>query len=215
MDALALGMEWQRARAVRRGLRLQGLTIGYNCLEGVIALAAGFFAGSVALVGFGFDSAIEVVAGAAAVWRLRADVDEQRRRRAEKVSLWIVGLSFLALAAYIIYESASLLAERRAPDHSPVGMALAAVSLLVMPFLARAKRRVARTLESRAMSAEAKQTDFCAWLSAILLGGLSLNAIAGWWWVDPAAALVMAPIIVRAGLQTWRAAATGMDACSC
>ncbi len=208
MSSAAWELDLQRARAVRRGQQLQYLTIGYNCLEGLIAVVAGFVAGSIALVGFGFDSGIEVIAGAAVLWRLRADVDQTRRQRAERISLRIVGLSFVILAAYVVYESVGLLLERRAPRESLVGIALAALSVVVMPVLARAKRRVASSIDSRAMSAEARQTDFCAYLSAILLAGLLLNALAGWWWADPAAALVMTLIIAREGILALRARPT-------
>jgi divalent metal cation (Fe/Co/Zn/Cd) transporter len=183
-------------RAIQRGRRLQYFTVAWNSLEGLIALLAGFLAGSVALVGFGFDSVIEVTSGAAVLWRLYSE-DE----RSERVALRIVGACFVALAVYIAYDSASSLLAGRAPERSIPGILLAAVSLLVMPILARAKRKVAVTLGSAAMGADAKQTEFCTYLSAILLGGLLMNAIWGWWWADPLAALVMIPIIAKEGWQ--------------
>jgi divalent metal cation (Fe/Co/Zn/Cd) transporter len=190
-----------RAAVVRRGQWLEYFTIFYNSLEAVIAIVAGFLAGSVALVGFGFDSVIEVTSGAALLWRLRADVDESARRRADDLSLRIVGVCFLALAVYVAYESLEVLIAGDAPERSIPGIALAAVSVVVMPVLARAKRNVAGQIESAAMRADARQTDFCMYLSAILLGGLGLNALFGWWWADPAAALVMVPIIAREGIE--------------
>ena len=197
---------------VRRGERLEYFTIFYNSLEALIAIVAGVFAGSVALVGFGFDSIIEVTSGAALLWRLRADVDETSRRRAESISLRIVGVCFVALAAYITIESVEVLRSGRAPERSIPGVILAAVSMVVMPLLARAKRKVAAEINSVAMRADARQTDFCMILSTILLCGLGLNALWGWWWADPAAALVMVPIIAREGAEAIRGRACGCSA---
>jgi divalent metal cation (Fe/Co/Zn/Cd) transporter len=194
---------------VRRGLYLSYATLGYNSLEGIIAIAAGITAGSIALVGFGADSLIELAASLAAIWRLRADLDAGRRERAERVSLRLIGVSFLVLAAYVTAEAAKSLLTREAPDESTVGIVLAAASLVVMPVLARAKRQVANAMGSAALRADAQQTTLCAYLSAILLGGLVLNAAAGWWWADPVAALVMVPIIAREGV----AGLKGRDAC--
>jgi cation diffusion facilitator family transporter len=193
-----------RTSIVRRGQWLTWLTLGYNCLEALIALAAGFAAGSIALEGFGVDSVIEVSAAVAALWRLRHDVDPAHRERAEQLAHRLVGLSFLALAAYVTWQAITALLSRSAPAESPVGIALAALSLVVMPLLARAKRRVGNQLRSDAIVAESKQTSLCAWLSAILLGGLLLNALLGWWWADPLAALAMVPIIVREGVDGLR-----------
>jgi divalent metal cation (Fe/Co/Zn/Cd) transporter len=193
-----------RAAAVRRGKRLEYVTIGYNSLEGLIAIVFGLLAGSIALVGFGFDSVIEVTSGVALLWRLSADVDERARERAEAISLKIVGVSFLALAAYVAFDAVSSLVRGEAPEESIPGMVLAAASLVVMPLLARAKRRVAAEISSEAMRADAKQTELCTYLSAILLGGLILNAVAGWWWADPVAALVMVPIIAKEGIEALR-----------
>lgn len=190
-----------RLALVRRGRWLSWATLAYNSLEGLIALLAGVAAGSIALVGFGADSLIELAASALALWRLGADLDEARRERVERLSHRGVGVLFLALAAYVTYESVTSLARSESPESSPVGIVLAAVSLVVMPALARAKRRVAVGLSSRALDAEATQTSLCAWLSAILLGGLALNAIAGWWWADPVAGLAMVPIIAREGIE--------------
>ncbi len=186
---------------VQRGRRLEYFTIGWNCLEGIVAVLAGGFAGSISLVGFGVDSFIEVTSGAALLWRLSLDTEAHRRERIEKRTLRVIGVCFLALAAYVGYESVSTLAEKRAPEHSVPGIALACVSLAVMPLLSRAKRRVAAHLKSVALHADAKQTDFCMYLSAILLGGLVLNAALNWWWADPVAALVMVPIIAKEGME--------------
>ena len=190
-----------RAAVVRRGQWLEYFTIFYNSLEAIIAIAAGVIAGSIALVGFGFDSVIEVTSGAALLWRLRADVDEAGRLRAENVSIRIVGVCFLVLATYVTYEALEVLIAGHAPERSIPGVVLAAISVVVMPLLAHAKRKVAAGIESAAMRADARQTDFCLYLSAILLGGLGLNALFGWWWADPAAALMMVPIIGREGIE--------------
>lgn len=193
-----------RTELIRRGRYLEYFTIGYNSLEGLIAILAGLVAGSIALVGFGFDSLIEVTSGAALLWRLQADVDEQRRERVEAISLRIVGACFLVLAVYVSYDSIKSLIRREAPQESIVGIILAAVSLIVMPLLVRAKRKVARAIDSGALMADSKQTEICTYLSAILLGGLLLNALVGWWWADPVAALIMVPIIVKEGIEALR-----------
>jgi len=207
-EVSALGAA-DRRRAVRRGLLLGYATIGYNSLESVLAIGAGIAASSIALVGFGADSVIELAAGLAAVWRLKSDVDPVRRARAERATLRVVGACFLALAAYVAADAVHALWRREAPDESALGVLVATASAVVMPALARAKRRVARTLGSGALEAEATQTSMCAYLSLILLGGLLLNALLGWWWADPVAALAMVPIIGREGAEGLR----GRDAC--
>lgn len=193
-----------RARLVKRGRRLEYFTIAYNSLEGLIAIVAGLIAGSIALVGFGFDSLIEVTSGVALVWRLNADVEEARREQVEAVALRIVGVLFLALAVYVSYESIRSLWSRESPNESVPGIVLATTSLIVMPLLVRSKRKVAREISSRAMAADSKQTELCTYLSAILLGGLLLNALWGWWWADPVAGLVMVPIIAKEGIEALR-----------
>ncbi|HET8669607.1 MAG TPA: cation transporter [Candidatus Saccharimonadales bacterium] len=198
-----------RAKLVKRGQLLEYFTIGYNSLEGLIAIIAGLLAGSIALVGFGFDSIIEVSSGIALLWRLHADKDERRRERAERISLRIVGCAFLALAAYVAYDSIKSLLYREPPEESVTGIILAVASLIVMPLLVRAKRKVARSISSNAMAADAKQTELCTYLSAILLGGLLLNMLWGLWWADPVAALVMVPIIAKEGIE----ALQGKDCC--
>jgi len=193
-----------RAAMVRRGSRLEYFTIVWNSLEGVVALVAGWMAGSIALVAFGVDSFIEVTSGAALLWRMSADAQVQRRERNEKRALRIVGLCFVGLAAYVAYESLSDFGRKHAPERSIPGVALACASLVAMPLLSRAKRKVGDALNSVAMNADAKQTEFCAYLSAILLGGLLLNALFGLWWADPVAALAMVPIIANEGIQGLR-----------
>lgn len=189
---------------MRRGRRLEYFTIAYNSLEGLIAISAGLVAGSIALVGFGFDSIIEVTSGATLVWRLNSDADEERRERVEAIALRIVGVCFLLLAVYVTYDSIKSLVLREPPRESIVGIALAAVSVVVMPLLVRAKKKVARGITSGALMADSKQTELCTYLSAILLGGLLLNAFFGWWWADPIAALIMVPIIAKEGVEALR-----------
>ena len=190
-----------RQQIAHRGKRLEYFTIAWNSLEGVVAVIAGAFAGSISLVGFGIDSFIEVTSGVAVLWRMSADSDIQRRERNERIALRVVGTCFIALAAYIAYESINDLAHRKVPESSLAGIILAAVSLIVMPLLSRAKRRVGNQLGSAAMKADAKQAEFCTYLSAILLGGLLLNTTLGFWWADPVAALIMAPIITKEGFE--------------
>ncbi len=200
MDALFDAREVQ----VRRGTRLEYFTIGYNSLEGLISIVAGLFAGSVSLIGFGFDSLIEVTSGGAVLWRLQHDTDVVRRAKAEKTTLQTVGWCFVALSIYILYDSGSCLLRREAPEPSIPGIIIAALSIVVMPVLAAAKKRVAAAIGSAAMRADSRQTDFCTYLSAILLCGLLLNALFGWWWADPVAALVMVPIILNEGVQSMK-----------
>lgn len=194
----------ERPDLVLSGKRLEYFTLGYNMLEGVLAVGMGAIAGSIALVGFGFDSAIEVVSGLTLLWRLHSDFDEHRREAVEKRALKIVGVLFLLLAAYVLYDSVHSIVAREEPRESIPGIVLAAASVLIMPVLAKKKRTVARLLGSDALDADAMQTQLCTYLSAILLGGLALNAIAGWWWADPVAALVMVPIIAREGIEALR-----------
>jgi divalent metal cation (Fe/Co/Zn/Cd) transporter len=190
-----------RQAAAERGKRLEYFTIAWNSLEGLVALIAGALAGSISLVGFGIDSFIEVTSGATLLWRMTVDAEEKTRERNERFSLRVVGTCFLALSAYIAYESVADLISQKAPEHSIPGIVLACVSLVVMPILSRAKKRVGNELSSAAMNADAKQTDFCVYLSAILLAGLLLNATLGWWWADPVAALIMVPVIAKEGFE--------------
>jgi divalent metal cation (Fe/Co/Zn/Cd) transporter len=196
---------------VRRGQRLEYFTIAYNSVEGLVSIVAGLIPGSVSLVGFGLDSVIEVASGFALLWRLHHDLNQSRREQVERTTLRIVGWCFVALAAYILYESGSTLIGHDIPQRSIPGIIVAAVSMVVMPLLARAKRRVAAGIGSGAMQADSRQTDFCTYLSAILLGRLFLNVVAGWWWADPMAGLVMLPIIAKEGIDGLRGKACGDD----
>jgi divalent metal cation (Fe/Co/Zn/Cd) transporter len=190
----------ERTDVVRRGRRLEYFTIAWNALEGLVAVVAGAITGSISLVGFGIDSFIEVTSGSVLLWRMSVDAEVQHRELNERRALRIVGVCFLLLAGYIAYESVLDLWSRHAPEHSIPGIVLACISLVVMPLLSRAKRKVGRALGSAAMHADAKQTEFCTYLSAILLAGLLLNALFGLWWADPVAALIMAPIIAKEGI---------------
>jgi divalent metal cation (Fe/Co/Zn/Cd) transporter len=197
MDELTVA----RQAVAHRGRRLEYFTIVWNGIEGLIAVAAGIVAGSISLVGFGMDSFIEVTSGATLLWRMSVDADVESRERNEKLSLRIVGICFVALALYIAIESVADLIRKTPPEHSIPGIVLACVSLIVMPILSRAKKKVGDSMSSAAMKADARQTDFCVYLSTILLAGLLLNAILGWWWADPIAALIMVPIIVKEGID--------------
>jgi divalent metal cation (Fe/Co/Zn/Cd) transporter len=191
----------ERTAVVRHGRRLEYFTIAWNTLEGLVAVVAGTIAGSISLVGFGIDSFMEVTSGSVLLWRMSVDADVLRRERNERWALKIVGVCFLSLAGYIVYESSMDLWFKRVPEHSVLGIVVACVSLVVMPLLSRAKRRVGRALGSAAMHADAKQAEFCTYLSAILLAGLLLNAFFGLWWADPVAAIIMVPIIAKEGIE--------------
>jgi len=198
------------ARALRAGRRLEYLTLAWNVLEGVVAVGAGVLAGSTALVGFGADSFIESVSGAVLLWRLQ---DREGHERREAAALKLVGVSFFLLAAYVAFEAARSLLQHEPPQRSWPGIVIAALAMVVMPWLARRKRAVAGRLNSRALVADSHQSDLCAWLSAILLAGLLLNALLGWWWADPVAALVMVPIIAHEGREAWEGE-EGCESCS-
>jgi divalent metal cation (Fe/Co/Zn/Cd) transporter len=205
LRAQAIGSDETSRRAlIRRGLVLNYLTIAYNTLEAIVSLIAGILAGSIALVSFGIDSIIEVTASGAAQWRLRADLDVTRRDRVEGTTIRIIAWSFLALAAYVCYDAVTALWFRERPDASTLGVVILTLSVIVMPLLAGAKKRVARQIESRTLIADATQTSLCAYLSAIALVGVALNVALGWWWADPVAALLMVPIIVREGIDGLR-----------
>jgi divalent metal cation (Fe/Co/Zn/Cd) transporter len=181
---------------VQRALRLEYLTVTWNAAEAAIAIAAGGLAGSIALIGFGLDSLIEVSSGVVLLWRLHCDADVHRREAVEARALKLVGMSLLALAVYVVFDAGQSLLSREVPEASFIGIALAIVSWIVMPLLAGAKRRMAVRIGSRALAADSRQTDICAYLSAILLVGLGLNAAFGWWWADPVGALAMVPFIL-------------------
>jgi divalent metal cation (Fe/Co/Zn/Cd) transporter len=198
-----------RLRLLARALRLEYVTVGWNIVEGAIAIAAALAAGSVALLGFGIDSFVESASGSILIWRLlaerRADEDDiERIEHVERRAQRLVAASLALLAAYIAWDSITSIIAGERPEPSPVGIALAAVSLVVMWWLAREKRRVGVALGSRAMTADAFQTDACFWLSLFLLVGIGANALFGWWWADPLAALAMTVFIGREALDAWR-----------
>ena len=190
----------QRARLGRRAQLLAGASVSYNAVEAVIAIAAGMVAGSSALVGFGLDSVVEVSSGLIILWQFRHRLPQSREQQA----LRLIALSFFALAGYVGQDSVRALLAGADPDPSPVGIALAATSLAVMPFLSWAQRRTGRALGSNAVVADGTQTLLCTYLSAVLLGGLFLNATLGWGWADPIAGLVIAAVAFREGRQAWR-----------
>lgn len=190
-----------RPALVARARRLEYLTIAWNSFEAAVALISGLLAGSVALVGFGLDSVIETTSAAILLWRFHADDDAKRREHAERTAHRLVGTCFLLLAAYVTIESIRALWTKAQPARSIPGILIAVAAVIVMPLLGRAKRRVAAQIGSHALHADSRQADFCAWLSAILLIGLTLHALLHWWWADPAAALIMVPIIAREGIQ--------------
>lgn len=187
-----------RTALKKAGRRIQYLSIAWTALEAVVGIAAGLLAGSVSLVGFGVDSVVELASSGVSLWRLSDHPNaEARERRAQK----LIGVCFLLLAAYVSIDALHDLLAHEPPHASYFGIAFAAVCMIVMPLLARAKRRVAASLESDALHSDSRQSDLCAYLSAILLIGLALNALLGWWWADPIAALCMVPIIIREGTQ--------------
>ena len=190
----------RRAVLTRRVRLLVAATITYNVIEAVIALAAGTVAGSTALIGFGLDSVIEVASAAAVAWQFSGSDPEAR----ERTALRVIAVSFFALAAYVTFESAMALITQDRAEHSTAGIVLAAVSLLVMPGLSYAQRRAGRELGSASAVADSKQTLLCTYLSAVLLVGLGVNSLFGWWWADPLAALVIAAVAVREGREAWR-----------
>lgn len=202
-----------RVAFVRRGRQLEYFTLGSCTLEALVSIVAGMAAGSAALIAFGFDSVIEVTSGSALLWRLHRDHDAANRQRLERSTLRIVGWCFLTLAAYVAYDSGRSLVFHEVPKPSFVGVMIALFSVIAMPILARAKRKVARAIGSAALSADAKQTELCSYLSAILLGGLLLNGLMDWWWADPLAALVMVPVIAREGIGALRGQGCGCDTC--
>ena len=195
-----------RTRLGRRAQLLAGASVAYNGIEAVIAIAAGLVAGSVALVGFGLDSIVEVSSGLIILWQFRHPLPESR----ERAALRLMAASFFALAAYVSFESVRALVSGHDPDPSTVGIALAAASLVIMPFLSWAQRRTGRALGSNAVVADSTQTLLCTYLSAVLLVGLLLNATLGWSWADPIAGLVIAAVAVREGLEAWRG-----EGCAC
>ena len=202
-----MGSSVEHQRFVRLGLWLLGATMVYNALEAIIALWAGSRADSIALVGFGFDSIIELAAASVVLWRFSVEArgsGVEEVERAERSVHKFVGVTFLALAAYVLLQSAWNLWTREAPSESLVGLVLAGVSLVVMPLVALWKLRVAAVIKSAALRAEAKETIACSYLSLCLLVGLTANAVVGWWWADPVAALLMVPWLIREGIEGWK-----------
>ncbi|MBV8668631.1 MAG: cation transporter [Candidatus Eremiobacteraeota bacterium] len=197
-----------RSVALRAGIRLEVISIGLATLETVFALVIGAGSGSIALVGFGLDSVIEIISSSALIWRFCND-DFAARERVETAALRIVGWCFLALAAYIVIESALTLAGGERPQRTLAGIVVLALSFVAMSILRSAKKKVGCELDSASMHADARQTEFCAYLSLIALAGVGLNEAVGWWWADPVAALAMVPIIIREGLEAARG-----EACS-
>lgn len=189
-----------RAALGRRARMLAGLSVAYNIIEGVVAVSAGIAAGSVALVGFGLDSAVEVSSGLIILWQFSHTMPESRERQA----LRLLACSFFALAAYVGFESARALITGAQAEHSTVGIGLAVASLIVMPFISLAQRRTGRALGSDAVFADGTQTLLCTYLSAVLLIGLLLNGTLGWYWADPLAGLVIAAVATREGLEAWK-----------
>lgn len=197
-----------RSEQLRRALRLEYLTVGWNLVEGVVAIAAAVLAGSVALLGFGIDSFVESTSGAVMIWRLRAEQGGRfapsRIEAIEHRALRLVGASLFVLAAFVAFEAVRTLWQQDRPEFTAVGIFLTALSLLAMQWLARAKRRVARDLGSHSMEADAFQTTACMWLSATALVGIALNGLLGWWWADPIAALAIAALVAREGAEAWK-----------
>lgn len=194
-----------RSLDLRRGLRLEYFSLAYNALEAVVGIAAGLVAGSVALIGFGLDSIVEASSALILVWRLRAESSDARTsEEAEIRAVRLVAVAFLVLAAYVGVNAVVEIIRETRPEPSPVGVALAITSLIVMPVLARRKRNLARELDSRSLEADSKQTTLCTYLSAVLLFGLVTNSLFGWWWADPVAALVIAGLAASEGIELWR-----------
>ena len=196
-----------RPESVKRALRLEFLTVGWNLVEGMIAVTAAVIAGSVALLGFGIDSFVECSSALVMIWRLRAERDDrltgERLESVERRARRLVAGSLFLLAAYVAFDAVQTLRTGDRPAFSLVGVVLLTVSVAVMLWLARAKRQVARELGSEAMAADAVQTTACWWLSLAALLGIGLNGLLGWWWADPLAALVIAGLVAREGREAW------------
>jgi divalent metal cation (Fe/Co/Zn/Cd) transporter len=186
----------------QKALLTEYFTVGWNIIEGIVGITAGVLAGSIALVGFGLDSYVEVASGLVLIWRLRKHgFGDGEEAAAEKKAILFVGATFLVLAVYVLYESGKKLYLHEHPDESLVGILLAIVSLIVMPVLSFYKKKIAAEINSRALRADALETLACSYLSLTLLLGLGANALFGWWWADPVAALAMIYFLVREGLE--------------
>ena len=203
--------EQERRRLGRRAQLLAGASVAYNAVEAVVAITAGLVAGSVALVGFGLDSVVEVSSGLIVLWQFRHRIPESRERQA----LRLMAIAFFALAGYVGFESARALMTGRHAEFSPLGIGIAVASILIMPALSWAQRRTGRRLASAAVVADSTQTALCAYLSVVLLLGLVLDATLGWWWADPVAGIVIAAVAVREGLEAWRGEKCGCGATAC
>ncbi len=214
-------MREERNLLLRRGRILEVFTVLWTMVEAIVGLLLGIAAGSVALIGFGMDSLIEMGSGLMLLWRLQTARDAASAEQAEATALRLVGISLLAVATYVLYDSVKALVGHEAPAASPAGIVLAIIALVAMPLLARGKRRVAAAINSSALRADALQANICTYLSAILLGGLFLNGFLGWWWADPIAALAMTPFIAKEGLEALRGercegcSFCGTPACTC
>jgi divalent metal cation (Fe/Co/Zn/Cd) transporter len=195
----------RRAVLARRIRIIVAVTISYNVIEAVVAISAGTLASSTALIGFGLDSVVEVLSAAAVAWQFSAPDPERR----ERTALRVIAVSFLALASYVTVDAVLALVGLRSPEHSTVGIVLAAASLVIMPLLSLAERRTGKELGSSSAVSDSKQTLICSYLSAAVLVGLLLNSLFGWTWADPVAGLVIAVFAVREGLEAWRG-----DACT-
>lgn len=190
----------ERRRLGRRAQLLAAASVSYNVVEAAVAITAGLVAGSVALLGFGLDSIVEVSSGLIILWQFRHPLPESR----ERLALRLLAFTFFGLAGYVSFESVRALVAAERPDASPVGIGLAIASLIVMPLLSLAQRRTGRALGSNAVVADGTQTLLCTYLSAVLLVGLLLNATLGWYWADPVAGLIIAGVAAREGLEAWR-----------
>lgn len=197
----------ERQAALQRGLRLEYLTVGWNVVEGSVAVLAALAAGSVALLGFGIDSFVEMTSGLILIWRLRAErraTCAHDLERLDQVAHKLVACSLFLLAGYVAFEAAKSLITHEHPQPTLIGVVITVLSLGMMAWLARAKRQTARALGSRALEADTFQTTACMWLSVITLVGIGLNALTGWWWADPLAALAMCPFVISEARQAWR-----------
>lgn len=205
-------LTFDRQAGLRHALRLEYLTVGWNLVEGLLAVVVALEAGSVALFGFGVDSFVELLSGAILIWRLRADAsarDDHGRLHLDLRALRLVGVSFFLLAAYVAFDASQALLRAEQPDPTYVGLGITLVSIVVMLWLGRAKRRLAVSLGSRALLADAFQTTACFWLSIFTLVGIGANAAFGLWWADPVAALGMTLLLVREGTEAWRGEGCG------
>jgi divalent metal cation (Fe/Co/Zn/Cd) transporter len=196
----------ERRTLLRRATHLAWFTVGWNIVEGIVAISAAVVAGSQALLGFGLDSGVESLSASVVLWRLYAERrDPERAEAVERRALRLIGVTFLVLAAFIAVDSIRALVGRHEPDASIVGIVLTSLSLLVMRWLARSKRHVGIAMGSRAVDADSAQTSACVYLSAVVLVGLVLNAVLGWWWADPLAALGVVVFLVREGREALHA----------